>query len=391
MKTLWLASWYPSKAAFLDGDFIERHAEAASLYHNVFIIHVTKYESLKGNKPEKEEKYYSDNFSTLIYYYPSYKKLGRGIDMIVSAIWFWRLHIRAYRAYVKRYGKPQGILVQVGLKAGIMALFFKTFFKMPFILFERWAGILEEAKPNFRDLSFIKRWWWKRILKKSQRLATVSEYFALSICRLYYKKKYTVIPNTIREHLFFPLQKKNDNGIFRFLHVSNMDYQKNFEDILRAFSILGKKKGSCELVVYGPLKTEIIELVNVLGLGGSVIFKGEVDHAGIASAMQLSNALILFSRYETFGNVIIEANACGLPVIVSDHPVFKEIIQEGDTGIIARNESPADLAEKMEWLILNYQNFNPEMISSYVRKKYNSSLIGGLFNELFNENFAIQK
>ena len=133
--------------------------------------------------------------------------------------------------------------------------------------------------------------------------------------------------------------------------------------------------------------------MEVLGLGtgknleNTVHYKGEVTHDKIAQAMQESQALILYSRYETFGNVIIEANACGLPAIVSDLAVFKEILVEDLTGVFAEGQNPQKLAEKILWLIENYHTFEPEVIHNHVKEKYNATEIGKKFHQLFCSSF----
>jgi glycosyltransferase involved in cell wall biosynthesis len=383
---VWLTSWYPGKVNFLDGDFIERHAECASQYDNIFVIHVVKSPLLKGNKIETEERTYSPSLSAVICYYPSFRRYGKFVDVLISNLLFGWLHFKTFRQYKKRLGKPDGILVQVGLKAGIMAVLYKILYKTRYILFERWTGFLAEAKPNFRELPAAGKWLWKIILRRSEKLVTVSDYFGAEINRLHEKKEYEVIPNVIRSSLFFPVNRK-ERSDFRFIHVSNMDYQKNFEDVLRAFHILVQKNRAVSLEVYGPVHDSVLKLTDSLSLGGIVVYRGEVTHDRIALAMQEAEALILYSRYETFGNVIIEANACGLPVIVSDHPVFREIVEEGITGIFVKGELPGLLAEKMEWLIANYSHFNPGRISSWVAEKYNAERIGKLFNQLFERTF----
>lgn len=386
MRVLWLTSWYPGKVNFLDGDFIERHAECASIFDTIFVVHVVKSPLLKGNKVETEERTYSPTLSAVICYYPSYSKYGKFTDVLISNLLFAWLHFKTFRQYKKRFGKPDGILVQVGLKAGIMAVLYKMLYNVRYILFERWTGFLAEAKPNFKELSGTGKWLWRIILRRSEKLVTVSDHFGAEINRLHARKKYAVIPNMIRSSLFFPVTRKERGG-FRFIHVSNMDYQKNFEDVLGALHILVQKKIVVSLEVYGPVHDSILQLTASLNLEKIVGYRGEVTHDKVALAMQEADALILYSRYETFGNVIIEANACGLPVIVSDHPVFKEIVEEGITGLVVKGESPGLLAEKMEWLIANYSHFNPGKISSMVTEKYNAARIGKLFNQLFERTF----
>jgi glycosyltransferase involved in cell wall biosynthesis len=390
MNVLWLASWYPNKNSFLDGDFIERHAKVASLYDNIFVIHVVKSPFVNRLKIEKEEKKYSETLNALIYYYPSYKSFGRVIDLILSNFFFVFLHFKAYRQYVHKYGRPKGILVQTGMKAGIIAVLFRKLYNIPYLLFERWAGLLKEASPNFYDWSKPKQWLWRKVLKHSFRLITVSEYFADSINRLYYKKSYTVIPNAVDSQLFYPVQRASVSyERFRFIHISTLNWQKNFEDILRALRIVINSHPACVLEVYGPENEGINQLTIELGLQDAVMYKGEKAHSEIAKALQRSHALILYSRFESFGNVIIEANACGLPVIVSDFPVFREIVQEQITGITVRGESPDDLAEKMIWMIQHYDSFDSQNIAELTKEKYNNEKIGRMFHDLFSESFNI--
>src|SRR6218665_2927171 len=122
MKVLWLTSWYPSKAGFLDGDFIERHAMTVSEFQHVVLIYVVKYGTVGITGIEKERRNYSEKCSALIYYYPSYRRYGKIADVVISNIMFLLLHLRGYREYFAANGKPDGVLVQVGLKAGIIAL-----------------------------------------------------------------------------------------------------------------------------------------------------------------------------------------------------------------------------------------------------------------------------
>lgn len=386
MKILWLTSWYPSRVNFLSGDFIERHAKNAALFNDTFVIHVVKDPKLKGIKSVLEEIKYSDRLSALIIYYPAFKKLGKWFEVLLSNVYFITLHWKGFSIYRKRFGKPNGVLAFVALKAGIIALMWKIVFGIPYILFERWTGLLKEAKPNIREKPFSERLIWKYAAKNSEMLAVVSDYFGKSICEFILNKQYIVIPNSVDDNLFFPI-KKNLPETLKFIHVSTLEYQKNFEDIAKAIQIVILNGFELEFKVYGPVSKNHIDLIEKLNLTNVITFHGEVTHNKIAEAMQNSDALILYSRFETFGNVIVEANACGIPVIVSDFPVFKEIVIDRITGIFARGQDANDLAKKIIWLIENYKNFDQYIISESVQKRYNPNKIGSLFNDLYKNNF----
>jgi glycosyltransferase involved in cell wall biosynthesis len=382
MNVLWLVSWYPSRVNFLNGDFVERHAKAASLLNHNYVIYVVKDASVL--KVLCETKHYTGHLTAAIYYYPAYTSAGRLIEIVHSNIYYLLLHFKAYKRYRQQYGRPKGILVHVAFKAGIIALLFKLIYRIPFILFERWSGMLDGAKPNFRELHFFQRHLWKTIAKSAECLVTVSHHLGRQINRLHLKKSYFVIPNIVDDQLFYTVQKTEKSN-FRFIHVSTLDYPKNFEDILRATQIVRDAGYKIELVVYGPFQPHLLELTNVLNLKGMVTFKGEVEHAIIAQAMQQSDALILYSRYETFGNVIVEANSCGLPVIVSNYPTFEELVQEKFNGIVAKGEAPEELAMKMQWIIDHYHTFDSERISRSTMEKYHPQVIGKLFDQLFQK------
>ncbi len=386
MNILWLASWYPSKINFLAGDFVERHAKAASLFDNIAVIHVVKDPSIKNGKVVIERVDYSDNLIALICYYPAYRRLGKIIENLFSSFFYVKMHFQAYALYKGFFGKPKGILVQVAIKSGIIALLWHYLFGIKYILFERWSGLLKEAKPNFVDLNIAYKQLWKLIFRKAENIVTVSKSFGKAIAATMPKNTYTVIPNVVMEELFYPKDQPAE-GIFRLIHVSTLDHPKNFEDILRALQLLKHESFKVEMVVYGCATEDLKLLTAKLNLQNIVHYKGEVTHVQIAQAMQSSHALILYSKYESFGNVIIEANACGLPVIVSDLPVFREIVLDGITGIFVEGQKPEKLAEKILWLIKNYHSFNPETISKYVMQKYNPRKIGKEFHQLFYSSF----
>jgi Glycosyltransferase len=383
MKVLWLTSWYPSQVNMLAGDFIERHAQASALVNHTYVIHVVKDTTGKIKKVTKEERKYAENFTAVIYYYPSFALA----DTLISNIYFLHLHQRAWNEYVQKYGKPAGILVQVGIKAGIIALLRKKFQGIPYVLFERWTGFLPNAKPNFKQQPALLQHLWKSVLHNARELVTASAYFGEFFKKQFGAKSYTVVPNYINAKLFYP-KTKTSSLPFRFIHISTLDYQKNFEAILEAFRLVVNEDDNNELIVYGPEVPRYKPLADSLQLSAHVFFKGEVLHAGIAEALQQSDALILYSRYETFGNVIMEANACGLPVIVSDLPVFHEIVEEGKNGVFVAGDNPRALAEKMLWLKKNIHQFNGEEIAAEARSRFSKEKVAQLFDELYKKHFT---
>ena len=103
----------------------------------------------------------------------------------------------------------------------------------------------------------------------------------------------------------------------------------------------------------------------------------------LSAAIQQSDVLILYSRFETFGCVLIEANACGVPVIVSNLPVFHEIIEEGVNGYFVEGDNPAALSEKLKEFIAEKNTFDKISIAVTAAQKYNFKKIGKQFFDLY--------
>jgi glycosyltransferase involved in cell wall biosynthesis len=116
------------------------------------------------------------------------------------------------------------------------------------------------------------------------------------------------------------------------LSMGRLVEQKDFPTLLRAFSIV-KSQLDARLVIIGegPLREQLTALAGRLQISEDVIFAGWL--ASPFKAMRYASVFVLCSRYEGFGNVIIEAMACGLPVICT-HCLGGpgEILKNGTVG-----------------------------------------------------------
>jgi glycosyltransferase involved in cell wall biosynthesis len=386
---LWLTEWFPTRVQPYAGDGIERRAKAASIYNRIHIIHVKKDTGLRFPQLAVEERVYNANCRAMIYYYPSVRHLSRLLDIVLSNFYFVRLHFKAVRSFKRNYGKPEGIQVNVTMKNGLIALYYRWVCGIPYIVVEGNGFFLPEAKPNFIDENSIFRFLTRTILRRSSLLVTVSDTLARSMINRAGRMQFLTIPSVVDSSIFYPSPYPipGPSGCFRFMHVSSLDYPKNFEDIMQALKLVIQQGYRTEMRVHGPDRPQLKKMVSDLALEDAVTFLQEAPQTVIADSMRWAHAFILYSRYESFGNVIIEANACGLPVIVSDYPTFREIIIEGVTGITAAGKNPKALAEKMIFTMDNYQSFNTTLIAAATIEKYGFDSIGRQLDEVYKKIF----
>jgi glycosyltransferase involved in cell wall biosynthesis len=252
------------------------------------------------------------------------------------------------------------------------------------VLSEHWSGYLQESDIKFHQKNFIFKSWTKKIFANASSISVVSDYLGKSIQQLFPFVQYKVIPNVVNSELFFPAKKEaSDKTIF--IHASTMNFEKNVEGIIQAFRIVKNANSDFLLKLYGAQKQELIHVIHSLDLSDNIRMFGEVSQKELGSAMQQSDALIMNSRFETFGCVVIEANACGLPALVTNIPVWHELIRENVNGLFCKQNSPESLAEIILQFLANKNSFNQLKIASSASKYFYKN-VGALFFDLYKSN-----
>jgi glycosyltransferase involved in cell wall biosynthesis len=120
------------------------------------------------------------------------------------------------------------------------------------------------------------------------------------------------------------------------LHVGTLEPRKNLPTLLRAFAALeGDPARPPRLVLAGRRgwgDAPIFAAVDELGLRDSVTFLGDVDPSDLPPLYAAATALVYPSLYEGFGLPVLEAMACGAPVIASESSALPEIV--GEAGLL---------------------------------------------------------
>jgi glycosyltransferase involved in cell wall biosynthesis len=162
-------------------------------------------------------------------------------------------------------------------------------------------------------------------------------------------KKLTVVPNGIDVETWRPDAKVRTKmrralGLtddFLWLAVGRLEPVKDYPTLLRALTFVPQR---ARLVVLGegPLRTGLKVMVEELGLEQRVSFMGFQED--VRRWMQAADGLVLASRYEGLPMALIEAGACGLPVVATDVAGTREVVVNGETGWLACAEGPDALA-----------------------------------------------
>jgi glycosyltransferase involved in cell wall biosynthesis len=139
------------------------------------------------------------------------------------------------------------------------------------------------------------------------------------------------------------------DGSVKFLYVGRISLEKNVELLSEAFSafIDSGSAGSLIVVGDGPYRKTMES-----GLKGyPVLFTGFLTGEALCAAYASSDVFIFPSTTDTFGNVVLEAQASGLPVIVSDEGGPKELMKDGMTGLMIKAHHCHALIDAMHFFV----------------------------------------
>lgn len=377
-KILWLVSWYPNRNDRFDGDFIQRHAKAAAIFHDVHVVFVTDADMEK--EIDEEWNYVTGLTEQIIYF-----KKKQGIAARLRKQIAWKdLYQEAVRKYVDKNSLPDCVHVHVPWKAGLIALWMKKKFGTNFIVSEHWGMYNANASESFYSKPKLTQKLLKEIYNNANAVVTVSNFLANDIRKFAERDVDVIIPNVVDTTLF--LSKEEKYSKFTFVHVSNMVKLKNVNTILAAFKKAIDTLGNAvQLVMIGNRNNEYLTVAEQLGiLNTSVFFKGEISYREVAEEMKRSHCLVLFSDSETFSCVTAEALSCGVPVISSAVGALPELVHITNGVLLPINDKDA-LAIAMIEMVEKYPSYNQRKISGDAIKKFSYSAVSQKFDELYRE------
>jgi glycosyltransferase involved in cell wall biosynthesis len=138
----------------------------------------------------------------------------------------------------------------------------------------------------------------------------------------------------------------NLNGEFKFFYAGRISKEKNLVNLLDAFrSLRGDDGFSAKLILAGD-GPDLIELKQEYS-NENILFTGRLDGEALSRAYASADFFVFPSLTDTFGNVVLEAHACGLPAIVSEEGGPCEIVRSHNSGLVVNARSSASLAEAL--------------------------------------------
>ncbi len=209
-------------------------------------------------------------------------------------------------------------------------------------------------------------------------------------------KPITPIHNFVDEREYHPRKReglKADYGILPhekvIVHISNFRHVKRVPDVIRLFkNIVLNMPARLLLIGDGPEYSTVSSLVSELGLKDHVLFLGKQEN--VAELLSVSDLMLLLSQKESFGLVLLEAMACGVPCIGTNIGGIPEIIEHGSNGYII---APGDIGAGTDYALELLQNrdlhsrFRQAALNT-VEQKFHSGAIVDQYENVYYETLG---
>lgn len=363
---LFLSSWYPSRVLPTNGDFIQRHAEAVALVHQVTLIHVITDPKATGNI-EISDKTINKVRTLIAYVKPSKLKYLR--------------FLIAYKLLLKKAENFDLIHLNKLFPVGILALYLYYFKGIHFLLSEHHHIYQDPYNLKIGSLEkFFSRW----ITKKASFVCPVSKHLATAMQSFGLEGRYKVVPNVIKTDIFYPKKKKNKE-VFTLLHVSNMADLKNVKGILEVIASLQSKIDEFEFYLIGKNAIKYQDYANTLQINPKHIhFINQINQEQLAVYYRKADVFLLFSEVETFSIVIYEAFSSGTAVVSSNIPAIKDNFPD-NFGVLIEIGNTQQFLEGILKIYKGYINESPRAMHAYVENNFSNRSIAHQFTELYDK------
>lgn len=287
--------------------------------------------------------------------------------------------LRLFDRYCAEQGKPDVIHAHSALYGGWVAAHLRRQRGIP-------AALTEHSSALIRGLLFpdqIARLRWA--LCGVDRVLTVSEPLARALERYAPGLRVGQIANAVDADFFAPAPLPPPRQPFALALVAHLNANKRVDLLLRAFAeAFHGQDARLRIAGEGPERPRLEALAQSLRLDGQVEFVGQLSREGVRDLLWRSHALVSSSRVETFGVTLIEALACGLPVVATRSGGPEGIIHAGSGLLVPVDDAPA-LAAALRQMRADYGRYDHAAIRADCLARYGEAAVVRQLETLYAE------
>lgn len=224
------------------------------------------------------------------------------------------------------------------LISGMPALSSNRLLKIPYVVYGRGSDVY---LPNWFTRVTI-----NKVLKNASAVIALTEHMKITMQTMY-KRDVVVVPNGISPVRDAGRERKKGDPTKRILFVGRLHPIKGTQYLLNAMSRVHKEIPDARLILVGDgEEREVLEgLTESLGLRKCVGFTGKIPHKKVQYFMNQAEVFVLPSLSEGFPVTILEAMACGLPIVATRVGGIPDIIEDKINGYLVDPKDQDQMAD----------------------------------------------
>ena len=316
--------------------------------------------------------------------FPVYRSVRLPIPINKSSSW---LHIWSmvapvvwlFKKYTNNEGCPDVLHAQNFFYAGLAGIRIKNKSKLPLVLTEHSSAFLRDT------LSEKQKQLFRANVGAVDRCLAVSNALTKKLAELASGLSIEVVGNMVDTDYFKPQLSLSKKG-FVFLIVASLDENKRVGDAIRAFADGFSTDISTQLWIcgQGPEEEKLHALAADLNIAGQTTFMGFVSRGQLQDYYSRADVVISTSKLETFGLTLLEAMACGKPVISTRSGGPEDFINP-KIGLLVDVGDIHALSAAMKEVYSRINEFDPYLISEYATSHYAGAQIVSRLVEIYEE------
>jgi L-malate glycosyltransferase len=332
------------------------------------IISIKQFKNIKLRNLFTEKNIQNQEYIYKIIGFPFLKKLNYFLRLLVFK--------NAFKSYLKKHGKPDLIHVHI-FEVGALAIWAKKKYGIPFVFTEHSTGFASNLfKPWQIDLA-------KSVFFESLVNIAVSQEFKVLLSNRF-GIDFIYIPNFVRMDDFIVNSSCEDDMDFDvFTNIGYLNKKKNQRELILAFSKLYKGKN---YLLYiggdGPEYENLMHTIREEEIEKQVTLLGKLSKSEVVELLKKTNYFVLTSKVETFGIVLIEAMAMGIPVLSTKCGGPESIITDDQLGMLCDNNFEAILIAMDE---MPKRKFSSEVIRKHIEDNFSEKRVVSLLHEIYQK------
>lgn len=282
-----------------------------------------------------------------------------------------------YKKSEALYGKPDIIYSHFYFNTAL-GVYLKNKYNIPLVGVEH-AGLF-----NNDDIPFKMKFLGDIAYKSADAVISVSKTLAERM-KYHFNRDSFVVYNPIGKDFYINKSINRTDHPFTFISVGSLFKLKGFDLLVPAFlqSNLPKSNWRMFLIGSGEEYDNLQKQIAEAQLQDNIILLGRKTKQEISELLNSSHVFILPSRLENFSVAVLEALACGLPVISSICGGIKECI-DSTNGLLFPVDDVDALSECIRTTYNNYSIYDREQISNNCMNRFSSIVIANNLTDIFN-------